>query len=189
MTQLTKQFKTRKSGVTLVELMIAMVIFAITAAGVTSTIIQSQRMAYRAVYENAAFNAAQGFLEQMRSMSYAEFENAFATADTLPTVSSSNTSSVIVDDPLTFYTDDDGAYDVSKFDEKIVIVDVNDDRNVTMNMRFYLMLTNLSTGAPMGQTAWNAFEIQLSYDFEVPSTSGTTWISDKLVTVVSEHEI
>lgn len=195
--------KREKKGLTLVEVMVALGVLSLNVIGLSTAILQSQRMSYQAIYQNAAFNAAQGFLEQIRSMPYSNFEEAYADPEnmTLPTLSTSAlTSSVIVDDPLTFQASAGSGTlvrDPSAYDEKTVVIDIREEENgqgevefkeITMAIRFNLDLVDLSEG-PNGQTPLDAFEVTLNYQYEVPSAAGSYWITGKLVTVIGRHEI
>ncbi len=192
-----------KKGLTLVEVMIGLGVLSLNVIGLSTAMIQAQRMSYQAIYQNAAFHAAQGFLEQIRSMPYTDFEAAYADPDnvTLPTLSTSALSSdVIFDDPLTFQASLGSGSLVrnpNAYDEKQVVIDIREDENeigetvyteIIMPIRFTLDLVNLSEG-PGGQTPLDAFEVSLVFQYEVPSASGPYWKTGKLVTVVGKHEI
>ena len=60
------------SGFTLVEMMIAMVVFGLLAAGIAGGMLQGRRMAEKNVYHITALSIAQGYLEQMKGMSYGD---------------------------------------------------------------------------------------------------------------------
>ncbi len=192
-----------RCGLTLMEVMIALGVLSLNVIGLSSAMIQAQRMSYQAIYQNAAFHASQGFLEQMRSMNYSEFEAVYADPDnvTLPTLSTSALSTdVIFDDPLSFQASTtSGALtrNANGYDEKQVVIDIREEVNeigepvsveIIMPIRFTLNLVDLSEG-PGGQTPLDAFEVTLDYQYEVPSASGSYWRSGKLVTVIGKHEI
>ncbi len=190
-------------GMTLLEVMIAMGVLSLVTAGLAAAMMQAQRMAYQAIYQNAAFNAAQGFLEQIRSMSYSDLETVYANPDseTLPTMSMSSLSaSSVYDDPLAFQASTstgDLVRDSTGYDEKQVAIDIREgedefgspiDVEITMTVRFTLDLVDLSEG-PSGQLPLEAFEVSLAYVYEVPSISGSYWRTGKLVAVLGNHEI
>lgn len=64
-----------RSGFTLVELMMAVLLFGILAAGLVSAVLQSRRLAESTVFESTAHTAALGYLEQMKSLRYEALES------------------------------------------------------------------------------------------------------------------
>ena len=183
-----------KSGLTLVEVMIAFVVFTAASIGIMTSVIMSQKAAYKAVRQNAAFNAAQGYLEQMRSMPFSTFETIFNDGSgTLPTVSSSAGVNAIVDDPITYFATTSTL--AAEHDAKTVIIDIQDDGEggevqITMPMQFRLELRSLTANPSTGDAPWNAFEVTLLYRHELLQTGGFQWSpEERLVTVIAEHEI
>lgn len=69
----------RHAGFTLVELLVALTVFAILASGLVSSVLQSRRLAESAVFESTALTAALGYLEQMKSLRYEDLEAAAGT--------------------------------------------------------------------------------------------------------------
>jgi len=98
----------RTRGFTLMEVMVGMMVFTVLALGVTSTIIQSRKLAQLNILRNAAWNAAQGYLEQMLSINPADIEAAsepwVSSRPPIPTESVNalltNTQAIEVADPL-----------------------------------------------------------------------------------------
>ncbi len=183
-----------KSGLTLAEVMIAFVVFTAASIGIMTSVAMSQRAAYKAVRQNAAFNAAQGYLEQMRSMPFSTFETVFNDGGgTLPTVSSSAGVNAIVDDPVTYFATT-STLD-AEHDAKTVIIDIQDDGaggevQITMPMQFRLELRSLTDNPSAGDAPWDAFEVTLLYRFELMQAGGVQWSpEERLVTVIAEHEI
>ena len=67
---------------TLVELMISIVLFAIIAGSIIAVMTQSRRLAELNIYESTAQTAAQGYLEQLKTMPYGTLGTA--SLPTLP---------------------------------------------------------------------------------------------------------
>jgi prepilin-type N-terminal cleavage/methylation domain-containing protein len=63
-----------REGFTLVEMMMAMLLFGILAAGLVSSVLQARRLAESTVFETTAHTAALGYLEQMKSLRYEALE-------------------------------------------------------------------------------------------------------------------
>jgi Tfp pilus assembly protein PilV len=74
----------RSRALTLIEVMVSMGIFTLISLGVLALVTQVRRIAENNVYENTAITMAQGYVEQVRSLSYAELLTAATYADTPP---------------------------------------------------------------------------------------------------------
>jgi prepilin-type N-terminal cleavage/methylation domain-containing protein len=75
MKQISKQ-----QAFTLVEVMIGLTVFALTAAGLSMLILHGRKLSETAVYKSSVNTAVYGFVEQINSMPYSRLEGA-----TLPT--------------------------------------------------------------------------------------------------------
>jgi hypothetical protein len=62
---------TLKAGYSLAEVMIALCLFGLMATAFTQTCLYTKRSAESAVCENIALNIAQGYMEQIKTLSYA----------------------------------------------------------------------------------------------------------------------
>lgn len=71
-------------GMTLVEVVVALTIFMLVAFGLAAAATQSQRLAHRNVLRNTLWTVAQGYIEQIKSISLVEIEAALADPDTQP---------------------------------------------------------------------------------------------------------
>lgn len=60
----------RRDGLTLVEIMVAISIMAIVAFGSVSGLLQSRKLTESSIYLNTATTIAQGYIEQMKNMEY-----------------------------------------------------------------------------------------------------------------------
>ena len=97
--------KKRMQGMTLVEVMIAMVILSIFSITILSAVLLGRRLSEANIYENTALTVAQGYMEQIKSMEYDVVLQSLASPLTvaLPTksISALAVGSVIeIDDPL-----------------------------------------------------------------------------------------
>lgn len=93
-----------RSGFSLLESVIAMTVFTIVALGITGLVIQSRKVAENNILRNTAFTVAQGYLEQIRSISIRDIEDAIADPQNIPlptkSVSATAVSSIEQDDDL-----------------------------------------------------------------------------------------
>ncbi|MGE9290791.1 MAG: type IV pilus modification PilV family protein [Puniceicoccales bacterium] len=122
----------------LLETMIAMVIFMMLAIGLTSAVLQSQQISQNNVIRNTAYTIAQGYLEQIKSLSQNEITLAIADPkDTpLPTksISALSTSTIEIDDSIYLDGPDrklSGQNDGSNFREILIDLQVDDDGEET----------------------------------------------------------
>jgi len=74
---------------TLAEVVIGLIVFAIMAAAVASSMLQSQKISQANIMDNTAFTVAQGYLEQIKSLSYSKLKYIAAnpSVEALPTKS------------------------------------------------------------------------------------------------------
>ena len=68
-----------KAGVTLIEIMVAMVILGFSGLGLLSGLMQSRRYTELAIHENTALTIGQGYIEQMKNMEFASLDEAVLT--------------------------------------------------------------------------------------------------------------
>jgi len=82
------QLKERKqAGFTLLEVMLALVILAVIAVGITRSLIMTRGLAETNIRESSAVAAASGYLEQMKSMEYERILTSVRDPDVpIPTV-------------------------------------------------------------------------------------------------------
>lgn len=89
---------------TLVEIMIAMVVFGFLAVAITASVIQSQQIAQNNILRNTSYTIAQGYLEQIQSLPIADLQAAMDDPDGVPlstlSVSAVDTGDIEVEDPL-----------------------------------------------------------------------------------------
>ena len=134
-------------GMSLVEVMIAMVVFLMLAMGITKAVFQSTQIAQNNIVRNTAYTIAQGYLEQIKSLPLKTILAAVADPKetALPTMSISalNTGQIEISDAIFLDGPDDsltGQDDGSNFRE--ILIDLReaegggDPREVTMDAWF-----------------------------------------------------
>jgi|GEM_PF-1048165 len=94
------QLLDRRKGLTLAEVVIGLVVFAILMAAVSSAMVQSQKLSQANIMDNTAFTVAQGYLEQIKSISYSDLEEIAANPNTLPIPTKSIKYSATIDTEL-----------------------------------------------------------------------------------------
>lgn len=77
----------RRRGFTLVEVIIASSIFVLLAAGVLATTVMTRRSMNQALIRNITFDAAQGFLDQIKGQSFGDIKNAMDSSTPITLIS------------------------------------------------------------------------------------------------------
>lgn len=165
---------TSRSGFSLIEIMIAMSLFAVVSLGLGKAMIQSRKMAESSIYLTTAHGVAYGYAEQIMVMDYTDFETSAITNNvplTLKAISpSSTTGSIEIDDPLY----------IGVWTDKDIVIDVKgsgtEEHTIVMPMRFSLSATSLNSGINPRE----AYEIKLAYQFKSPSRRDDSWQSDTI---------
>ena len=164
----------RSDGYTLVEVMMAVFVFSLVALGITATVIQSQRIAVSNILRSTAHNTAQGYLEQIKTLSSSEINESLDDPVNvpLPTIRldpmavNTNPGDIEVADPL--YLDQSNAKAIT------LNIDKNDGNKLnTMQMSITPMIENLNDPS-YGADAVPAYEVTLDFDYEVRHLRGTS---------------
>ncbi len=167
---------------TLVEVLVASVLFGILALVTTNSVLMSRRMAEGNIYMVTAHDIAQGYAEQIMTLDYDEDIKPSVKNNSVPltlkavTPSLENNSNT-VDDELYF-----GATNVV---EKSIVIDLRGDgeeiQQVTMPMRIQLSANDLNSGSK----PYQAYEIRIDYEYQAPSGQGKRWKSGSVCFVKS----
>jgi len=190
----------------LIEVMVAMTVFSMVAAGTFSVALMTRHLADQQIYENTAFSVAQGILEQVKSSEFQVVRNSArdGTTGTLRTirasVESSNDSNIRADFlSLNTWNERHILIDlvrpsrrlVSQEDGTATLEPLADwERNdaeripVYMRMRIRPMIAEF---APTAQTH-DAITIRVDYQYEVPDRNvqgGRRWQSGSARSVMS----
>ncbi len=154
-------FRRPTRGMSLIEVMIALGILAITLAGVLAALVQSRRLTEGSLAQNSALTIVQGYMEQIKNMEISQVANFDANGNaqlgssfSLPTLIDQNTP-----DPLQTSVGTPpalGSFVSGKTPSGLGIIDnlkdydlVKDSTALTMNA------TDNSTTATTTQVAWN----------------------------------
>ncbi len=165
--------KTRQAF-SLVEVIVAMSIFAFIALGLASAIMQSRRMSEGSIYQTTAYGVVYGYSEQIMAMDFMDFILSMEDP-TLPIVMraispSSKAGSVDIEDFLF----------LNQWSDKEIVLDVRDEgageRSVIMPMRIRITANRLDTGVDPRE----AIEITLEYSFEKPVGNQSVTVNDSI---------
>ena len=157
------------SGLTLVELMISIAVFAIVAAGISSTTLMTSRIAYGNIYENTAYMVAQGYAEQIKSIRFNEIRVALdnpAEYD-IPTESLSlgtndSAGQLKKADPLIFGVPI----------EKDVVVDIEGEGEEQRERIMKMWITATGRDLEVATDCWDSIEITLDFEWQVAGLKG-----------------
>jgi len=165
----------RRRGFSLVENMVALAILGVFISGVMASVGFSRKVAETTIYEVTAMNAAQAYLEQIKSMEYNEVLTSQQNpgTDPLETIHpsySTNTQTSITSDPLY----------VGTINYRDVVIDVREEdesySQIIMPMEFEVTVNDLN----FGSSPTEALEVVIKYRYETPSTFAGTWLEDQV---------
>lgn len=149
----------------MIEVMISAGILAIVAAGISSVTLLSSRIAYSNIYENTAYNIAQAYAEQIKSINFVSIRNALndpvnynIPTESLMLGTSKTSADLKIDDPLIF--------GVSL--EKDIVVDIEEGAtgdSVERRMKMWIKPTG--TDLSQATDCWEAIEVTLDFEWEV----------------------
>ena len=195
----------RRGGFSLIEVMVAMVVFSITVAGTFSVALLTRYMADQQVYENTAFTVAQSVIEQIKSTEFQTVRNAARAGEggSLRTVRAA----------VEAVTDDNVRLDflnLNTWNERQILIDLvkpnrrleqredgttqfesiadwdDDSRRIPVFMRMRLrpVISELSALGDFRE----AITLQVDYEYEIPDKSapgGRRWKASSVRSVMS----
>jgi len=156
----------QRSGVTLVEMLVAMSILTLVGVGLLSGFVQTRRMTEGSIYLNSATTVAQGYIEQIKNMEFASLDQNplptlfdRGTSDSLSI--SPNVADISVGDPNT------DVPNVKRFDLNNTPDDTSDDLLLT----FYAYIEDLTDEA---NRVGECRRISLRYSYSQNNGAGGT---------------
>jgi prepilin-type N-terminal cleavage/methylation domain-containing protein len=170
-------------GFTLVEIMVATVIFTITSLALASSFIQNEKFTRAISYRTQATTISMGMVEQIRWVAYSQIPAAVA-AGNIP---------VVVMDPANINTDSGtpaGYRPISLLINSFTSTVATSSSNATwttttipvdtdlaapkMPIRWWLTINQNTT---TGSGACDAYEITLIYQWQIPGNTANPWQS------------
>lgn len=145
----------------MVEVAIGMSIFVLLLISGSSAIVQTQKIAHSNIMHNTARTVVEGYMEQLRGLSYASYQNAMAEPDKVP-FATKGISSIKTGDDISY---DDPLY-IGIENLKEVLLDIQEDESgkktpITMNVYVEPTLRHLAAAESL-----EAYEVTLSYRYE-----------------------
>ena len=171
-----------QSGFSLVEVMVATVVFAIVATALVGVFLQNQRYSYQLGYRSQAVTISLSILEQLRFRQYTEINDVYLDG-------SSGSIDVTIADPdqSSGYTSltipvnvRDGVQVNANWTSASVVVDP-DSEAPRLPMRFFL---SLKRNRQTSGTKVDLFEIVLLYQWLQGGQSDTDWHTGNVRLVV-----
>ncbi len=157
-------------GFSLVELMLAMVIFAVIALALNKGILQSHKMATNSIYMTSAYAVAYGYAEQIMATDY---EDLLASVkDPLVPLNLKAVS------PMGGGESDDLLY-LNINNERDIIIDIRDDadgseRAVAMPMQIWIEASDMDRGV----RPYKSLEIKIRFDYKSPLKRKNKWVRE-----------
>lgn len=174
-------FKMRR-GMSLVEVLVATVLFGLLAMVTTNSVLMSRRLAETNIYMVTANDIAQGYAEQMMAMDFEVDIKKSVEDNKVPlslravTPSLANNSTTV--DDLLYFGDD-------VTNSRDIVIDLRgedgDLRQVVMPMRFKLTARDLNTGSK----PYQAYEIRINYEYKTPAGRSSKWLDGSVCVVKS----
>lgn len=151
--------------------MVSIAVFAIVAAGVSSTTMMTSRITHGNIYENTAYMVAQGYAEQIKSIRFDDIRAALENPaeNDIPTKSLSLGSAVDIGqlqkaDPLIFGVPV----------EKAIVVDIERKDGQEKERIMRMWVTAQGRNLTNDTDCWDSIEIDLNFEWEVYGLSGLT---------------
>lgn len=162
-----KNHVSRKDGMTLVEIMIAMGLLTMLSVGILNGTLQARKLTEETVYHSAAINGAIGYLEQIKSIPYQDLQLSIANPSSIPV-------NTVID-----YQTDDPLY-LNTWNQKTLTINTDANGNVIETMDFWVFPTieNLSDPTSAGIPA---LAIRMSYAWRSPATNQYRFGNEKIV--------
>lgn len=154
---------------TLVEVSVGLALFTLVAVSLLGSVVHSRRLSTAALFESSALVAAQGYMEQMKTIPFTTLFASRKDASSPQTINTMRSDGSL--DPL---TPSSSATPVSN--SKVIDVfgrykqgEIPTGAKDVMPMTFTVTITNLSTGADD-----NRLLIQLDYTWQTNSATTAT---------------
>lgn len=151
--------------------MISIAVFAIVAAGISSTTMMTNRIAYGNIYENTAYMVAQGYAEQIKSIGFDKIRAALdnPAENDIPTQSLSLGTNAAPGqlkqaDPLIF------GVPVAKE----VVVDLEGEGEDQQARIMNMWVTARGRDLTEATSCWDSIEVTLDFEWEVFGLNGMT---------------
>ncbi|MGF1449314.1 MAG: type II secretion system protein J [Opitutales bacterium] len=177
----------RRDAFTLMEMMIAMAIFMLLALGLTAGVFQARRLAESNIVRNTAFTVAQGYLEQIKSMSADELQAALANPNGTPvptmSVSAQATGVIEIADPLFLTGSDTSPSGRAATNLKTILVDLQPDeagdaQELLLDVWFDLNVT---------QVGQRTYQTVLDFEYQSPNILAVRELRSGSVRMVTTH--
>jgi prepilin-type N-terminal cleavage/methylation domain-containing protein len=152
-------------GLTLIEVMISLGIFALVATSVVAVTFRIRSMAEQTVYQNTALVLAQGYIEQLRSLDYPTLERAAQDATGTVALALVNAGGATVADTS------GGVLGNGDWSSETVFLDENANGTPIqpLQFRFQPVLTSLTTS-----TSGAASGVEITVNYQTTYNFGHT---------------
>lgn len=151
----------KTQGFTLVEVVIGMMVFILLIVSGSMAIVQTQKLAHSNIMHNTARTVMEGYMEQMKGISFKEYQEAMKDPDNVP-IATKGISSLKTGTDIQY---DDPLY-LNKENKKEVLLDLleaSDGSLTPLTMSLYVKptLTDL-----LPSTGLSIYEVTLEFRYE-----------------------
>jgi len=165
----------KRSGYSIIELVVAMYVFGIAATGIVTGTLQTRKFADNVIRNNTARSAAISYIEQIKDLPYRQLKG-IENGDTLPTRALVREDGVVqgVEDPLT----------VGEMEDRTLIIDIRnplrqDERTLEMDARFRVDLQ------PVPLSDRSALQGRITYQFQPLPQEPSSWKEERINFVIT----
>lgn len=157
----------RKDGLTLVEIMIAMGLLSLLSIGILNGTLQARKLTEETIYHSAAINGTIGYLEQIKSIPYQDLQLSIA-----------NPSGIPVETVIDYQTPDPLYLNV--WNSKTMTINTDPDGNAIETMDFWVLPTIEDLSPPTTAGA-PALAIRISYAWKSPANNRIRYGNEKII--------
>jgi len=167
--------KSRQRGFTLVEMMVGLTLLGVFMTGILGSVRLTNILAETNIYQLSANVAAQGYLEQIKSLPYEDVLLASQDPQHFPLemVSPEYDSSLNVtvkDDPISLSSS------AMPIEKEIVIDSRASGLQVKMPLKMWITVEDKNTGT----SPVNALEIKIVYSYRTADALGGNWLTGQV---------
>ena len=167
----------RQRGFTLVESMVGLTLLGVLMTGTLGSIHLSMMMAESSIYESTANNISQGYLEQVKSLSYEDILLAIQDPAHYSLTTLSPTYNDLAQATITFESINlaSGNQPIEK-DILINVIENGDNIAIKMPMKLWISVQDMNTGS----SPVNALGIKVVYSYKLPEAYGGHWLNGQV---------
>jgi len=172
---LRKRASSGQRGFTLVEMMVGLTLLGVFMSGIFGSVRLSNLLAETNIYQLSASIAAQGYLEQIKSLPYEDVllsaqDPANYPLNTIAPVYDSSLKVTVIEEPISLLSA------AMPFEKTINLDSRANGSLVEMPMKMWITVTDKNTGS----NPLNALEIKIVYSYQTADALGGRWLNGQV---------